>query len=74
MFFWSSSRGNRCRALSCDMVPTHIDEDRQDCSLADASAARHRYSPLHAAVSPGFDRLPIGARVVAQSGRVSLAC
>lgn len=74
MFFWSSARGNRCRALSCDMVPTHIDEGRQDCSVADTSPARHSFSPLDAAVSPGIDPLPISSHLVAQSGSVSLAC
>lgn len=74
MFFWSSVRGNRCRAVSREMVPTHIDEGRQDCLLADTSPARRRYSPLDAAVSPGIDPLLLSSCVAAQSGRVNLAC
>lgn len=38
----------RCRAGNCDMVPTQIDrdEDRVDCSVADTSPTRRRYSIL----------------------------
>lgn len=47
----------RCRAELSDMVPTQIDrdEERLDCSVADTSPARHRYSPLDIKISPDID-------------------
>lgn len=38
----------RCRAENSNMVPAQIDkdEDREDCSVADTSPTRHRYSLL----------------------------
>lgn len=47
----------RCRAENSDMVPTQIDrdEDRVDCSVADTSPTRHRYSLLDIKISQDID-------------------
>lgn len=47
----------RCRAENSDMVTTQIDrdEERVDCSVADTSPTRSRYSPFGIKVSQDID-------------------
>lgn len=47
---WGMLVRQRCGAVRCDMLLTLTDrdEERVDCSVADTSPARHRYSPFEA--------------------------
>lgn len=47
----------RCTAENSDMVPTQIDrvEERVDCSVADTSPTRHRYSLFDTKIGQDID-------------------